>query len=129
MTIEQFHAEINKKVKEVVNYISREEYDKILTVASIDASWCGTQGTQSDGVREFSEWLRGQFALWTEDDGKDYVVDPFIEENLDILQTEGVYAFATYSATSDGEMLDFWLEFECAYDEHEQVKIVFNVNI
>lgn len=129
MTQEQFHAEITRRVKEVINDISREEYDKILTVAFIDPSWCGEQGTQEDGVKEWSEWLRGQLALWAEDDGKEYVVDPFNEENMNILQTEGNYAFTTYEATSHGETLDFWFEFECTYDENEQVKIVLNVNI
>lgn len=129
MTQEQFHAEITRRVKEIINDISREEYDKILTVALIDPSWCEGQGTQEDGIKELSEWLRGQLALWAEEDGKDYVVDPFNEENMDIDQTEDVYAFTTYTATSHGEMLDIWFEFECTYDENGQVKIVFNVNI
>lgn len=129
MTQEQFYAEITRRVKEIVNDISREEYDKILTVAFIDPSWCGEQGTQEDGIKEWSEWLRDQLALWTEDDGKDYVVDPFNGEYMNILQTEDAYAFTTYTATSHGEMLDFWFEFECTYDENGQVKIVLNVNI
>lgn len=129
MTQEQFYAEIARRIKVIVNDISREEYDDILTVAFIDSSWCGTQGTQADGIKEWSEWLHGQFALWTEDDGKAYVVDPFDEQYMEILQTEGTYAFVTYTATSHGEPLDFWFEFECTYDENEQVKIVWNVNI
>ena len=129
MTQEKFEMMATERVKQIVNCISREEYDRLLSVTQIDNSWCGEGGTQADGINAFTEWLKEQFALWTEEDGKDYVVDLFDKKWLQLDKLESNYAFATYSATSHGEMLDFWFEFELTVDENEQLTAVLNVNI
>lgn len=129
MTQREFEIIASAKVKEIVNCISWGEYDKLSTVALISNYWCFDGKNQAEGISEFAEWLQGQLELWSEEDEKEYVIDLFDEAYLQFDKLENNYSFATYTAASHGEALDFWFEFELSLDENGQLTAVFNVNI
>lgn len=128
MTEQQFRTEATENVKQVINYISAHEYDKLLSVTTLHSSWCDGE-SQEEGLAAFVEWLEGQLEMWAEDYEKEFVIDAFEEEQLDIMHFEGNRGFANYEPQSFGEPLDFWFEIEFAIDEQDKITSEINVNI
>jgi len=129
MTKQQFEIIAAENVQKIINYISQEDYDKLSLVTSIDSSWCNNGETQTEGIKKFGEWLKGQLQMWSEDYGKDFVIDPFDKKNLNLDDLEDNRSFSEYSPTSHGEELDFWFEIKFTVDDNGKVTSEFNVNV
>ncbi len=129
MTQDNFEVLAVEKVKAIVDCISAKKYDELSAITLIEDSWCGDGGQQEDAVKNFAEWLEGQLDLWAEDEGKEFVVDPFKRENLELDDLNEGFSFLTYSPTSFGEQLDFWLEIEFHLDDDDNLTSMLNVNI
>lgn len=67
--------------------------------------------------------------MWSEDYGKDFVIDPFDKKNLNLDDLEDNRSFSEYSPTSHGEELDFWFEIKFTVDDNGKVTSEFNVNV
>ena len=117
------------RVKAIVNYIAQGKFDELASITLIESSWCGDDGTQEQGIKDFGTWLTEQLALWAEDEGKEFVVDEFDKKSLDNLDIEDGLIWADYSPTSHGEPLDFWFEIQMHIDEKGKLISEFNVNI
>lgn len=129
MTQEQYEVKAKGIVKSVVDCISQGAFDKLSSVTLIDSSWCGDDGTQEDGIKTFAEWLKEQLECWSEDYGREFVVDPFDEECLDLDKLENGRAVPTYYPTSHGGQLDFWFEIYMRVDDNDDLISEFNINI
>lgn len=129
MTEQQFKIEATENVKQIINYISKNEYENLLNITSIHESWCDEGEGQADGLANFVEWLEGQLELWKEDYEKEFVIDAFEEEQLDIMHFEGQRGFANYEPQSFGEPLEFWFEIEFMMDENDKLTSQFHVNV
>lgn len=128
MTEQQFKIKATQNVKQIINYISNKEYSDLLTVTTIHSSWYDEGETPTDGIKSFKEWLEEQLEMWSEDEGIEFVIDDFDEEQLDIMHFEGSRGFATYTPQSNGEEIDFWLEIDFSIDENDNITSVFNIN-
>ena len=132
MTDEQLEAAAKERVKAIIDYISRGEFDKLTSVTLIASSWCNDGdkvGTQEDGIKEFAEWLKEQFELWKEEYDKDFVVDPLDEACLDLGDFVNDRYFAVYNPTSSGEGIDFWFEIKLWLNEKDELISEFNINV
>lgn len=127
MTQEQFEITATERVKSIIDYISQGKFDQLSSVTLIDSSWC--EETQADGIRTFEEWLNTCLALWSEDEGKEFVVDAFHESGLELDPLENGRSFATYTATSHGEELDFWFEIKLYVNDQDELISEFHINI
>ncbi len=128
MTKQQFEIIAEENVQKIINYISQEDYDKLSLVTSIDSSWCNNGETQAEGIKTFGKWLKEQLQMWSEDYGKEFVVDPFDKKNLNLDDLEDNRSFSEYLPTSHGEKLDFWFEIKFTADDSEKLLSEFNVN-
>lgn len=128
MTQEKFDILATEKVKALINFIASKNYNKLSSVMLIDNSWCGEEKTQEKGIAVFVKWMTEQLALWAEDYGKEFVVDPFDEKKLRIGKLDNGHSFTTYFPTSFGEELDFWFEFDFHINDDELIS-KFNINI
>ncbi len=117
------------RVKDIINCISQAKFDELASVTLIESSWCGDDGTQEQGIKEFGEWLTELLAMWAEDEDKEFVVDEFNKKSLDNLDIEDGLIWAEYSPTSHGEPLDFWFEIQMHINEEGKLISEFNVNI
>lgn len=54
MTKQQFHEEAIENVRQIVNYITDHEYEKIQTVTTIDLSVHSSFKTQSEAIEEIT---------------------------------------------------------------------------
>ncbi len=129
MTEAQFGERAIKDVKRLIDCIAGHEYEKLHTIADINPSWCGEGKTQAEGIAEFTEWLDGQLAMWTEDYETEFVVDPFEEQHFDLLHFEGSRAAAVYHPQSHGDPLDFWFELYFTIDGNDTITMEFEINI
>ena len=116
------------RVKDIINCISQAKFDELTSITLIESSWCGDNGTQEQGIKEFGEWLTEQLAMWAEDEGKEFVVDKFDKKRLELDINEGMI-WADFSPTSHGEPLDFWFEIKMHIDEYGKLISELNVNI
>lgn len=128
MTKMKLKSMAKDRVKQIVNLISQKRFAELADITLIDESWCGENGTQADGMREFGQWLTEQLALWAEDEGKEFVVDEYDKSRLDHLDIEDEGIWADYSPTSFGEPLDFWFEIPMRVEDGKLIS-EFNVNI
>ncbi len=128
MTQLEFENKAKSIVRDLINYIAQDEYHKIASIVMIDPSWCLENETQADGIRSFEEWLKGQLQLWSDDYGKEYIIDPFNEKNLCLSNLENNRSFSEYNPTSHGEELDFWFELDMHVDENDELVMCFNIN-
>lgn len=129
MTQLEFENKAKSIVRDLINYIAQDEYHKISSIVMIDSSWCSENKTQADGILSFKEWLKDQLQLWSDDDGKEYIIDPFNEKNLCLSNLENNCSFSEYNPTSHGEELDFWFELDMHVAENDELIICFNINI
>ncbi len=129
MTQDNFEVLAVERVKAIVDCISAKKYDELSAITLIEDSWCGDSGQQEEAVKNFAEWLDGQLELWAEDEGKEFVVDPFKRENLELDDLNEGFSCSTYSPASFGEELDFWFEIEFHLDDDDNLVSVLNVNI
>ena len=131
MNCEDLKRQIANRVEEIINCIAQSEYDKLASITKIESSWCDENKSQESGIKAFEEWITEQLALWSEDEGKEFVVDKFDENclDLDIEEVKNERIFVTYSPTSYGEELDFWFEIKMYLDEENTLISEFNVNI
>ena len=128
MTEEQLETAAKERIKAIIDYISRGEFDKLSSVTLIEDSWCD-DGTQEDGINAFKEWLKEQFALWEEDFDKKFVVDPFDEACLDLGDFVNERYFAVYNPTSHGKEIDFWFEIKLYLNDNNELVSKFNINV
>ncbi len=129
MTQDDFEVLAVEKVKAIVDCISAKKYGELSAITLIEDSWCGDGGQQEDAVKNFAEYLDEQLDLWAEDEGKEFVVDPFKRENLELDDFNEGFSFLTYSPASFGEPLDFWFEIKFHLDDDDNLVSVLNVNI
>ena len=129
MIKQQFKIKATENVKQIINYIANEEYSKLHTITNINSSWCEDGETQTEGIERFGTWLKEQLEMWSEDEEKEFVIDSFKEEYLEIDDFEGNRVFATFRPRSKDEELDLWFEIEFTIDKNGNLISVFNVNI
>lgn len=129
MTETQFREKAIKNVKQLIDCIAGHAYEKLHTIAAISPSWCGGGKTQEEAMAEFAEWLDGQLEMWAEDEGKEFVIDPFEEQHFDIQHFGESRASATYDPQSHGEPLDFWFELDFTIDGAGRITMEFDINI
>ena len=121
MTEAQFWEKAINDVKRLIDCIAGHEYEKLHTIAAINPLWHGEGKTQEECMAEFTEWLDGQLAMWTEDYETEFVVDPFEIQHFDLLHFEGSCASAVYLPQSHGEPLDFWFELYFSIDDYSRI--------
>ncbi len=129
MTEAQFWEKAINDVKRLIDCIAAHEYEKLHTIAAINPLRQGEGKTQEECMAEFTEWLDGQLAMWTEDYETEFVVDPFEIQHFDLLHFEGSCASAVYLPQSHGEPLDFWFELYFSIDENETITVEFDINV
>ncbi|MCI8409196.1 MAG: hypothetical protein HFJ09_08015 [Lachnospiraceae bacterium] len=129
MTEQQWKEKNNEKVKQIIDYIANQEYSKLHTITKIDSSWFGDKKTQMEGIEIFAEWLEEQLKIWSEDEGKEFVIDPYNEKYFKIQHFEEDQAFAVFQPHSHNEELDFWFEFTFFIHEDDNIISEFNINI
>ena len=118
---------IKDRVKMIVDLISKKEFEKLHQYAYINKSWRSNGETNEEGFKKFGKWITGQLDMWAEDEGNDFVVDAFEEDNLEIDELpNGIYN-CSFQPTSYGGELDFWFEFKISIAELEKTE--FNVNM
>lgn len=125
MDQETYKAKVISTVKQLIDCISAGEFDKIPSNVDIHKSWYSEDMTRDEAIGEFKEWLEGTLKLWSEDSGKEYVIDSFDEASLDCDDLEVVL----YDPKSNGEKLDFWFEIFVYQNEDGEPVIIFNVNM
>lgn len=125
MDQETYKAKVISTVKQLIDCISAGEFDKIPSNVDIHKSWYSGDMTRDEAIGEFKEWLEGTLKLWSEDGGKEYVIDAFDEASLDCDDLEVVL----YDPKSNGEKLDFWFEIFVYQNEDGEPVIIFNVNM
>lgn len=125
MDQETYKEKAVSTVKQLIDCISAGEFDKIPSNVDIHKSWYSEDMTRDEAIGEFKEWLEGTLKLWSEDSGKEYVIDSFDEASLDCDDLEVVL----YDPKSNGEKLDFWFEIFVYQNEDGEPVIIFNVNM
>lgn len=129
MTEQQWKEKLNGKVKQIINYIANQEYSKLCKITKIDSSWFGDKKTQMEGIEIFAEWLEEQLKIWSEDEEKEFVIDPYNEKYFKIQHFEENQAFAVFKPHSHNEELDFWFEFTFFIHADDNIISEFNINI
>lgn len=131
----EFRKKVTEHVKQIINYIADGKFSELLKITNINPTWYGEDGTPESGIKEFAEWLEYQLKIWEEDEGEEFVVDhfdedQFAEENPDINEyKEGDNKiFLTYVPSSHGDQMEFWFEIKITIDENDKVTSVFNIN-
>ena len=125
MDQETYKAKVISTVKQLIDCISAGEFDKIPSNVDIHKSWYSGDKSRDEAIGEFREWLEGTLNLWSEESGKEYVIDAFDEASMDSDELE----FIEYNPTSNGEKLDFWFEIFVRPNEDGEPAIIFNVNV
>lgn len=130
MTQIELEAKAKDKIRNLINYISQNKYSEISSIAMIDPSWCSENETQEDGIRAFEEWIKGQLQLWADDNGREFVIDPYVEKQLNLRNVEDEVnrLVGEYTPNSHGEELEFWFELDVYIDENDNFTLCFNVN-
>ena len=134
MTTEEYKRKVTEIVREFVNAVADKEYKKLASIMKTE-SFCSNGETQEEGFLFFGKWLDEQLAAWEEDYEHPFVVDHFQEKSLDLNEGkmfqsgDEIFAAATYSPTSNGELLDFWFEFDITIKNDDTLSMVFDVNI
>ena len=129
MTTQEFEIKATENVREIINYISKKEYSKLHTITNINSSWCSDGETQIEGMKSFCEWLTDQLEIWSEDEEKEFVIDKFDKEFVEINVINSNYAFAIFKPKSNGEEIDLWFEIKFTINENNQLSSEFDVNI
>lgn len=126
----EFEANAKDRIRNLINYISQNKYSEISSIAMIDPSWYSENETQEDGIRVFEEWIKGQLQLWADYNGREFVVDPYMEKQLNLrnVEDEVNQLVGEYTPTSHGEELEFWFELDVYKDENDNLILCFNVN-
>ncbi len=129
MTTQQLEIKATENIKNIINCISFDEYEKLILFTAIEGSWLEDEESQEDGLKIFEEWLKGQLEMWAEDEEKEFVIDKFDKNNLSFDSLSDNEASATYKPTSYGEELDFWFEFFFSVNDNDELTSIFSVNI
>ena len=129
MKEQQFKENITKKVKQIIDFIANHEYSKLHTITNINSSWFGDKKTQVEGIEIFAEWLEEQLKIWSEDEEKEFVIDPYNEKYFTIQHLKGNQAFGVFEPHSHNEKLEFWFEFHFLINENDNIISEFNINI
>lgn len=131
MTNKEFEARATENIKQIINFISNDEYSKLHTITNIDNSWCEEGKSQIEAIEFFESKIKELLEGWSEYEEKEFVIDEFDEKNFDLgmQDFDGKGVFSTYNPTSYGETLDFWFEVEFVVDENDNFTSWFNINI
>lgn len=125
MDQDAYKAKVISLVKQLINCISSGEFDKIPSNIDIHKTWYSGEMIRDEAINEFKEWLEGTLNLWSEESGKEYVIDAFDEASMDCDDLEVVL----YDPKSNGEKLDFWFEIFVNQNEDGEPTLIFNVNM
>lgn len=115
-------------IEKVVNNLAAKDYAKLTEVISLDNSWVEPGMTMEEASISFGEWLDESLRMWSEDYGKDIVIDKFDESSLEELEVIKDRIVVSYDPTSNGERLDIWFEFKFVLD-NDEVKGIFNIGV
>jgi len=133
MTEQEFQEKARELVRDMVNTIAKKKYKELLSSIPPKPSWAAfidAEPTPENACLGFGKWLDEQLAMWSEDEGKPFVVDPFDEDRFEKPRPMGEgMASADYQPASHGEELDFWFEIDFQLKKDGQVTAVFDVNI
>lgn len=113
-------------IEKTVNCLASKEYEKLSDIISVDDSWIGGE---SSAIQGFTEWLEEQLRMWSEDYGKEVVIDSFDSSQVVEDAFKNGRAFFEYNPTNNGEAMDFWFEINFEADGDEITTALFNVNV
>lgn len=126
---QQFKGNITKNVKQIIDFIANHEYSKLHIITKINSSWFGDKKTQNEGIEIFAEWLEEQLKIWSEDEEKEFVIEPYNEKYFTIQHFEDNQVYIVFEPHSHNEKLEFWFEFHFLINENDNIISKFNINI
>lgn len=130
MDTQQFYEKAARRAEQIINLIAGREYDKLPAVTgSIYLGW-GERRPAEEELANLTKWIDAQLKLLSEDEGREYVIDPFKAQYFRIMgDGDTEKTCATYDPRSHGEQLDFWFEFEFSLGEDGEVVSEIAVNV
>ena len=136
MDTEQIKQKIEIVVKEIINAIANNQYEKLETITKLDDSWYDETKDTVIAIQTFKNVIETNYNGWAEDEGKPFVINTFTSKNLlDDLQEiakellENGSSFLSYELkTIDDDPDCFFLEFDLKLDSKNQITTIINLN-
>ena len=61
-------------IESTINCLSKKAYDQLGDIVSVDDSWADGE---LNAIQGFTEWLDGQLQMWSDDYGKEIIIDAY----------------------------------------------------
>lgn len=136
MDHEQLTAQLTELVRQTVNAIADDEYEKLEGLLELNSSWYSEDGTMQDAIEEFRTAIQSNYEGWAEDTGKEYRIDRFNPDNLmeecsdsarELLES-GSTILSYDLKTTDDDPDYFFMEFDCSLADGT-VHAVLDLNV
>lgn len=136
MNTEQIKQKIEIIVKEVVNAIANNQYEKLETITKLDDSWYDETKDTVIAIQTFKNAIETNYNGWAEDEGKPFIIGTFTPKNLlddfeeiakELLENGG--SCLSYELkTTDDDPDCLFLEFDLKLHSENQIKTIINLN-
>ena len=113
-------------IESTINCLSEKAYDQLGDIVSVDDSWADGE---LNSIQGFIEWLDGQLQMWSDDYGKEIIIDSYEATQVVEDSFNNGIAIFEYNPTSNGETMDFWFEIRFEAEGDVIKYAVFNVNM
>lgn len=113
-------------IESTINCLSEKAYDQLGDIVSVDDSWADGE---LNAIQGFTEWLDGQLQMWSDDYGKEIIIDAYDATQVVEDSFNNGIAIFEYNPTSNGETMDFWFEIRFEAEGDVIKTAVFNVNM
>lgn len=123
---ETLKAKAYEIIENTINCLSEKEYDQLVDIISVDDSWAD-EGLNA--IQGFTEWLDGQLQMWSDDYGKEVIIDAYDADRVVEDSFNNGIAIFEYNPTSNGETMDFWFEIRFEAEGDVIKTALFNVNM
>lgn len=122
-------------VKEIVNAIAHDNYEKLETLIQLSSDWQCTDDI-ADGIKELRQFITSNYNGWAEDEGKPYIINTFLEENCSSdfetvareLQETGSSDMCYDLMTTEHDPDYFWLELDFHLTKENNIITTLNIN-
>lgn len=121
-------AILDERMSGFINALANKHYDQLSQFVTVNPSWLRSGESPEKQLASTVAGIEECFALWEEDEGRSYFIDPYESAQLKDFEWSDGSGFAVYWSTCRGEELDFWFEVYLKLDEQGKPLIFVRIN-
>lgn len=120
---------VEKRMSGFINALANKEYDQLSQFVTVDAVWLREGESPEEHLQDMVTWIEESYALWEEDEGRSFFMDPYNPEEFRDFRWSGDRGDAIYWPTCRGEALVFVFEIDITLDDQGQPLVFVQINV